>query len=236
VAILLLSFLMLPLIPASAQEPQWALFDTRNPPAILLSCPQGRYIGGWTIFRLPNDGSTVFDWFMVTSFLSSQPGVWNNVCAGSDWRNSKHALFMQITTTQQPGTTYIIEYGPTTTYGGTTLGFTVGATISSSPGVNLGLYIEYSIPDVRVLDWTSLEIRNAWWIHDMVPQGVLTYNRVNDNVYTTKPGIVIRAAQGDCLTLNIGYQTSFGHWTGVLPPSWVETFLPTTSDVITNVC
>jgi hypothetical protein len=116
------------------------------------------------------------------------------------------------------------------------LGFTVGATISSSPGVNLGLYIEYSIPDVRVLDWTSLEIRNAWWIHDMVPQGVLTYNRVNDNVYTTKPGIVIRAAQGDCLTLNIGYQTSFGHWTGVLPPSWVETFLPTTSDVITNVC
>src|SRR3989442_3832691 len=59
----------------------------------------------------------------------------DNVCPGSDWRNSKHALFMDITVSQQPGITYIIEYGPTTTYGSTTVGFTVGITISESPGV-----------------------------------------------------------------------------------------------------
>ena len=143
---------------------------------------------------------------------------------------------MDITVSQQPGITYIIEYGPTTTYGSTTVGFTVGITISESPGVNLGVSIEYSIPDVRVLDWTSLNTKSAWWIHDMVPTGGFVYNRVNDNVYTSQPGIVIRAAQGDCFTLNIGYQTSFGHWVSGAPPVWVETYLPTTSDVITNVC
>ncbi len=192
--------------PVQAVAPEWKSVATRNPPLVVNWCSYGKFMVGWNILKLQNDASTTFDWFMVIVNFNSVPGV--RAC-GSGYYHSKQ--YEKGWISAYSSGSYITEYGPTTTSGTATVAFTLGVSISASPGVNLGVTFGWSVPDIRVLDRSNLAIRQAAWYHDMVPSAG-NYPKISDNSLYTQPAFVVRAQETDCLYIALRHQMAVGYW------------------------
>jgi len=99
------------------------------------------------------------------------------------------------------------DYGPTTTNGSSSVAVDLGVSIGDVPGQSFGRSWSYSIPDVRVLDYSNYREGIASWNH------VFTANTdAALNTYNVKPGATARVPLGAVKPWNTWLEAYTAHY------------------------
>ncbi len=102
------------------------------------------------------------------------------------------------------------DYDPTTTVGATTVGVTIGASVSSSEGgsntVTVNLSWSYTVSDVIIHDMSDFYQELAKWWHDIDETKF-----VGSNTYMIEPGAVVRVPNNNIASRIEHYGVKYGH-------------------------
>jgi len=185
---------------------------------LLDESPYGRFNVIVSIYKIKEDGVSEWDWYFYELKLQSVPG---NVAYGFPyWRTNEfwawHKVDFQRKCISTPVGTFcwdnswLVDYGPTTTSGQTSVTYTLSCSAGpSGPGAGFSMGYTYSIPDVTVIDISDYSENRAEWIHDI-------YYWSNAALYTyqAKPGFVVKTLQDEWSKVKGRYSIKFSLYVG----------------------
>ena len=194
--------------PVSGQS-EWQMVNQRSSPYKFGSCQPGFGVAFWTLWKLTNENDPINDWYMLILRQQSLPGVqW---CPGSTWYWQKNVN--QVALNVFHGGTWITEHSPTTTLGDSSVGVSLGLSGGggSAPGGDVGVSYSYSLPDVKIKDYSNYPLRWVEWHH------VRNGGDVDRLSYIIEPGVVFKVNLSVCNSALLYFQvefTSYGAWAG----------------------
>ena len=163
-------------------------------------------------FKLKYDRSNKYDWYSIIWTIQVLSG---HVAYNNDWRTGD--IRNWVDGDRYDSYVKLIDYGPFSTQGQTTIGFNIGVEAGTSgAAVTAGISVSYTISDINVHDETDFSKQQAKWWHD-TNEGTIGW----DKVITIKPAAVFRVPQGESMKLNFTTKVSFCTMIlGVVPDKW----------------
>ncbi len=110
-----------------------------------------------------------------------------------------------------PGTVrWLADYNPLTTDGYTSGTASASVQVSDRPAISFTKSTSYSIPYVRVEDWSDYSVHRAEWRHwfnyDSSPSGAPT-----DTTWVSKPWLVVKTTQDQWSFVDAKYHAAWIH-------------------------
>jgi len=176
------------IIPVRAGAPYLVVYTEFDYRPLLDKSPYGRLNLIVPISKLMDDGVSNYEWYFYEIRLQTVPGI---VSYGSNWETAetyaKHIVY------SAGSARWLVDYGPTTTSGETTVTVSVsaGGGPFGGPSAAFSTSWSYSVPYVKVLDYSDFMLHRAYWKHDFDeqwdPEG-----SPSDTTYYVKPSFVVR--------------------------------------------
>lgn len=165
-------------------------------------CPYGKLNLRTIYYLLMNDYSDQYTWIGLHFRQQSVPGIQS---CSSDYKTAD--MYTWIDADYYDINNFLSDYDPTTTYGATSVGITVGVYGGQGGvGVTATLSWSYIIPDVIIHDQSDYSLELAKWWHD-IPED----KWAGENVYQIEPGSVVRIIQGKSTSWLEHYGVKYGH-------------------------
>lgn len=106
---------------------------------------------------------------------------------------------------------WLVDYGPTTTSGTTTVTYTLEAVSGpEGPSLSFSKSVSYGVSDVVVHGLSDLSEGRAEWVHDLAED-----KSVGADTYLAKPGFVVETRQNIASLVDAQYAVIFSD-----PPKW----------------
>lgn len=198
--------------PAFAQQAEWKLLKTYR--ISMYGSPYGKITAFIDIFKLINDDSTTWDWFMVKTRLQTVPGY---LAYASDWRTDYTWNYHYIR--YYYSYQYLAGYAPTTTPGTQTSGWSfnigVGVGVAGSypvplPSISGGWINTWTSGDAMIKDQGDFVSHTAAWWWD-INEGA----NVGMQTYQSESGYIVMLNEG----YSLGIRLNFGvRW--IDPEPW----------------
>lgn len=154
-----------------------------------------------SISKLNCDGSAGYDWYFYNVQVQSVPG-W--VAYGSDyrteWHGDKHTVWSAGTAR------WLADYDPTTANGYDTSEMTASVTVSDSPQFSFTKTDSFTIPWVRINDYSDYSVHRAQWNND--------FNKERDTAMSSfqmRPWFVVKTTQNSWSFVDAYYEARFAH-------------------------
>lgn len=181
---------------------------------LIESNPHGKLNILIDIYKLKSDGVSTYDWYFYEIRTQTVPG---KVAYGSNWRTADTWAWHYIVPAprQYPPDyvvrkRWLVDYGPTTTVGMTTVTVTLEAAAGpEGPEVVYSYSWSYTIPDVKVHDLSDYSEHEANWWHDIDES-----KNVGKDTYQSKPGFAVKTKQNYQIFVDAKYEVQFAK------PTW----------------
>jgi hypothetical protein len=176
-----------------------------NWPGLINTNPYGRLNVNFAAYKLMDDGSSVYDWYFYLAYsgasginIQTEPGI---AVFGSDWRTSQHSAVFDIARGDLAG------YGPTNPDGYDSGSASASVSVNGGVGASYGVSYSYSIPWIRVDDYSSFYDNKAGWVHDFA----LTSEKGSSmNAHNVMPMFVVRTEQDDWALVDAIFSSDWG--------------------------
>lgn len=184
-------------------EPYWVQISQADWSSGNNWCPYGELNVRTLYYKLMNDYSDQYDWYAIHVRQQSVPGI---LSCSSDYKTSD--MYTWIDADYYNSNNMLSDYDPTTTVGATTVGVTLGVTVSSdnSATITVSLSWSYTVPDVIIHDRSDFNQELAKWWHDIDET-----KPVGSNTYMIEPGAVIRVLNNNVASRVEHYGVKYGH-------------------------
>lgn len=199
----------IPVKPVEAQQPYLRYVTEYYNCPMIDSNPHGKLNVIITICKLMNDGTSSYDWYFYGNVPQGNPGIRvqsvpGTVAYGSSWVTAHiySNFYVKYTGTNR----WLYDYDPTTTDGYSSSG--VSASVSVS-GPSYTLSYSYSIPYIKVEDYSDFSTHMARWRHD--------FNEMNDDEttselsYLARPAFVVKTTQDSTSYVDADFAVRFGY-------------------------
>ncbi|MEO0248155.1 MAG: hypothetical protein ABIN58_01175 [candidate division WOR-3 bacterium] len=166
-----------------------------------------------TWYKLQDDGSSSYDWRNLEVSMQIVPG---KVVYSSNWRNDD--TWVSIDVNERKSHYQLIDYGPTTTSGQSSITIDVGVQAGQDgAAVSASMSWGYSVSDVVVQDSSNFSTE-LFYLQHLIDQS----KTVGQYTYLHKPGLTYRLNNGELSELRQQYRAKFAKpvmywwdtWTG----------------------
>lgn len=183
---------------------------------LLNSNPHGRLNVIVTICKLMNDGNPNYDWYFYSNNAQNMQGIRiqtvpGKVCYGSDWETA-HTYAKHVVYNPSSLRRWLVDYDPTTTngYNSATATAVVSVTSEGSGSMGYSISYTYSIPYIKVIDYSDFAVNRAYWEHDFNEKND-PVGAPSDSTYLARPAFIVKTVQNEWSYVDAWYSVMWGH-------------------------